>query len=127
LTDLNHEPLPAEVERQAQVVLAEPALYPMRLDPLGGVQATLGDDQQLLLAWEVTGEQQGSFPGKIYVSFGFYDEEIDDLVDVPVAVVDTHIQVVALWGSGAGSAIWIGLVSLLLWGALFVLGRVAAR
>jgi hypothetical protein len=126
LTDLEHEPLPSGTERQAQVVLAEPVLYPLRLNPLGGVQATLGDDQELLLAWEAAGEQQGSFPGKIYVSFGFFEEETDALVDVPVVVVDIHIQVVEMWGSGAGTAIWIGLVSLLLWGALFVLGRLSA-
>jgi hypothetical protein len=127
LTDLDHRPLPAGTERQAQVVLAEPALYPLRVDPPGGVQATLGDDQDLLLAWEVTGEQQGSFPGKIYVSFGFYDEGADGLVTVPVVVVDLHIQVVSLWGLGAGFAIGMGIVGLVLWGALFILGRVVAR
>jgi hypothetical protein len=125
LTDLEHEPLPTGTERQAQVVLAEPAVYPLRVDPLGGVQATLGDDQQLLLAWEVAGEQQGSFPGKIYVSFGFYDEETDALVSVPVVVVDINIQVVTLWGRGAGFAIGLGIVSLVLWGVLFVLGRLS--
>jgi hypothetical protein len=127
LTDLNPEPLPAEVERQAQIVLAEPALYPLRSDPLGGVQATIGDDQELLLAWEVAGDQQGSFPGKIYVSFGFYDEGSEAMMTIPVAVVDIHIQVVALWGRGAGFVIGLGIVSLILWGALFVLGRVVAR
>jgi hypothetical protein len=126
LTDLEHEPLPTGTERQAQVVLAEPALYPLRVDPLGGVQANLGDDQKLLLAWEVAGEQQGAFPGKIYVSFGFYDDESDALVAIPVAVVDIHIQVVTLWGRGAGLAIGLGVVSLVLWGALFVLGRLSA-
>jgi hypothetical protein len=127
LTDLKHEPLPTGIERQAQVVLAEPALYPLRSDPLGGVQATLGDDQELLLAWEVEGEQQGSFPGKIYVSFGFYDEGSDAImVTIPIAVVDIHIQVVTLWGRGAGFAIGLGIVSLVLWGALFVLGRLSA-
>lgn len=126
LTDLDHEILPAGTERQAQVVLTEPALYPLQLDPLGGVQATLGDNQDLLLTWEVTGEQQGSFPGKIYVSFGFYDEGSDALVTVPVAVVDFHIQVVELWGRGAGFAIGLGIAGLVLWGALFVLGRLSA-
>lgn len=126
LTDLEHETLTAGTERQAQVVLAEPALYPLHVDPLGGVQANLGDDQELLLAWEFAGEQQGSFPGKIYVSFGFYDEGSDALVVVPVAVVDIHIQVVALWGRGAGFAIGVGVASLVLWGALFVLGRLSA-
>jgi hypothetical protein len=126
LTDLEDKSLPTGTERQAQVVLAEPAIYPLRLVPLGGVQATLGDDQELLLAWEVAGEQQGSFPGKIYVSFGFYDEGSDALESVPVAVIDLHIQVVALWGRGAGFAIGLGIASLVLWGALFVLGRLSA-
>lgn len=126
LTDLNHEPFPAGTERQAQVIMAEPALYPLRVDPPGSVQAALGDDQKLLLAWKVTGEQQGSFPGKIYVSFGFYDEGSDALVSVPVAVVDIHIQVVALWNRSAGFAIGVGVVGLVLWGALFVLGRLSA-
>jgi hypothetical protein len=126
LTDLVHEPLPTGTERQTQIVLAEPALYPLQLDPLGGVQATLGDDQELLLAWEVESGQQGSFPGKIFVSFGFYDEGSDALVTVPMAVVDIHIQVVTLWGRGSGFAIGLGIVSLVLWGALFVLGRLSA-
>ena len=126
LTDLNPDPLPVEVERQAQVVLAEPALYPMRVDPLGGVQAALGDDQELLLSWEVEGDQQGSFPGKIYLSFGFYDEGSDALMAIPVAVVDINIQVVTLWGRAAGFAIGLGIVSMVLWGALFVLGRLSA-
>jgi hypothetical protein len=126
LTDLEHEPLPAGTERLAQAVLAEPALYPLHVDPLGGVQANLGDDQELLLTWEVAGDQQGSFPGKIYVSFGFYDDESEALVAIPVAVVDIHIQVVDLWGRGAGFAIGMGIMGLVLWGALFVLGRLSA-
>lgn len=127
LTDQDHNPRVTDQAQLAQVILVEPDLYPLRLDPLGGVQATLGDDQQLLLTWEVVGEQQGSIPGKIYVSFGFYDEASDALIAVPVAVVDLHIQVVALWGRGAGFAIAMGVVSLVLWAVFFVLGRVMAR
>ena len=126
LTDLEREPITAGTTRQAQVVLVEPALYPLEIDPMGSVQTALGDDQELLLAWEVTGGQQGSFPGKIFVSFGFYDEGADGLVSIPVAVVDLHIQVVTLWGLGAGFASGLGIVSLVLWGMLFVLGRLSA-
>jgi hypothetical protein len=62
----------------------------------------------------------------MYVSFGFIDEAQAELVAVPVAVVDLHIQVIGLWGLDSGLVIWFGLVSLVLWGALFILGRVAA-
>ncbi|MBW6467075.1 MAG: hypothetical protein K0B06_11270 [Brevefilum sp.] len=127
LTDLDHSPRTVEQNQLAQVILAEPAIYPMQIDPLGGIQAILGDDQELLLAWEVAGEEQGSFPGKIFVSFGFYDEPTEELVTVPVAVVDIYIQVVTLWGRGAGFAIGLGVVSLVLWGVLFILGRVVAK
>lgn len=124
LTDLDQEPLPAGNDRVAQVVLAEPALYPLQVSPSGGMQAALGDDQELLLTWEVVGAERGSFPGKLYLSFGFYDQALADLVAVPVAVVDIDIRVVGLWGLDAGLAIWFGIVSLALWGALFLLGRV---
>lgn len=124
LTDLDQEPSPAVDDRAAQVVLAEPALYPLQVSPSGGMQAALGDDQELLLSWQVTGEVRGSYPGKVYVSFGFYDQDLADLVAVPVAVVDIDIRLVELWGLDAGLAIWFGIVSLVLWGGLFLLGRV---
>lgn len=126
LTDLDHESTPTGKVRGLQVVLAEPSLFPLSLDPPGGVQANLGDDQELLLTWEVTGTERGSYPGKVYVSFGFYDDALVDLVEVPVAVVDLHIQVISLWGLEPGLVIWFGLLSLVLWGALFLLGRFAA-
>lgn len=121
-----HEPLPADEFRGAQVVLVEPALYPLRVDPPGSTQVNLGDEQDLVLSWAVTGDQTGSFPGKVYVSFGFYDETLEELVPVPVAVVDLNIQVIDLWGLESGMVIWFGLVGVVLWGVLFVLGRVAA-
>lgn len=127
LADLDHTP-PAQGEARAtQLVLVEPALYPLRVDPLGGMQANLGDDQELLLTWSVSGGQPGDYPGKLFVSFGFYEDAQDSIVTVPVAVVDIHIRVIDLWGLGSGLAIWFGLVSLVLWGTLFILGRVAAR
>ena len=125
LTDLDHEPIPAGETREGQVVLAEPALYPLRLDPPGSTQANIADEQDLVLFWEVTGEQPGEIPGKMFVSFGFYDEDLDELVPVPVAVVDFEIKVIDLWGLDSGLVIWLGLVGLVVWGALFVLGRVA--
>ncbi len=125
LTDLDHDPLPAGETREGQVVLAEPALYPLRLDPPGITQANLADEQDLLLTWELRAEQPGDFPGKVFVSFGFYDEALDDLIPVPVAVVDFEIRVIDLWGLDSGLAIWFGLIGLVLWGALFVLGRYA--
>ena len=116
---------PAEMDT-SQVLLAEPALFPLNVDPPGEVQANLGDDQTLLLSWAVSGDQRGAYEGKLYVSFGFFDDTEDALIAVPVAVVDLDIQVIELWGVQSGLVIWFGFVSLVLWGALFVLGRVAA-
>lgn len=126
LTDLLQEPLPEGEARASQVVLIEPALYPVPVDPPGSVQAILGDDQDLQLTWQIRGDESGTFPGKLYLSFGFFDETLNDLVEVPVAVIDLDIRVIELWGLNSGLVIWLGLAGLLLWGALFVLGRVAA-
>ncbi len=123
LVDQDQEPLPEGVERAAQVVLVEPAIFPLQVEPPGGVQANLGDDQDLTLSWQVEGQERGSYPGKIFVSFGFYDQDLAELVTVPVAVVDLHIKVIGLWGLAPGLVIWFGLVSLVVWGALFLLGR----
>jgi len=122
LTDL--DPLPAGLADESQVVLVEPALYPLRVDPPGGVQANLGDDQALELTWTVSGETAGDYAGKLYVSFGFFDDAEAVLDIVPVAVVDLQVRVVELWGLASGLVIWLGFVSLAIWGALFVLGRV---
>lgn len=126
LTDLLQNPLAVDEARASQVVLIEPALYLLPVDPPGGVQANLGDDQDLQITWQVRGEERGAYPGKLYVSFGFFDETLNDLVEVPVAVIDLDIRVIELWGLNSGLVIWLGLAGLLLWGALFVLGRVAA-
>ena len=126
LTDLDQASFPGVETRRAQIVLVEPALYPLQITPPGSMQANLGDDQELTLTWEVTGTSQGDYPGKMFVSFGFYDEAREDLVSIPVAVVDLHIRVIELWGLESGMVIWVGMVGLVLWGALFLLGRVAA-
>ena len=123
LTDLDPQTL-AESDA-SQVVLVEPGLYPLRVDPPGAIQANLGDDQTLLLTWAVTGDQHGDYSGKLYVSFGFFDAAEDALTAVPVAVIDLRIQVFELWGLAPGMVIWFGFVCLALWGGLFVLGRVA--
>ena len=134
LTDLDDMPLPGGATRSVQMVLVEPILHPLPISPPGSVQANLGDDQELLLTWEVTGASRGEFAGKMFVSFGFFhddapteDEAQQRLVAIPVAVVDLHVQVIELWGLETALVIWFGLVSLVLWGALFILGRVAAR
>jgi hypothetical protein len=38
--------------------------------------------------------------------------------------VDLQVRVVELWGLASGLVIWLGFVSLAIWGALFLLGRV---
>ena len=42
---------------------------------------------------------------------------------MPVAVVDIDLTVSALWGLESQLSLWFGLVALVLWGALFILGR----
>ncbi len=134
LTDLDTTTLPEGATRSVQMVLVEPILHPLPITPPGSMQANLGDDQELLLTWEVTGTSRGEYGGKMFVSFGFFQEDspMDDetqqaLVAIPVAVVDLHVRVIELWGLEPGLVIWFGLVSLVLWGALFILGRVAAK
>ena len=134
LTELDKTPHPEGATHSVQMVLVEPTLHPLPINPPGSMQANLGDDQELLLTWEVTGTSRGEFAGKMFVSFGFFhddapteDEAQQRLVAIPVAVVDLHVQVIELWGLETALVIWFGLVSLVLWGALFILGRVAAR
>ena len=112
--------------RETQVVLIEPSLIGLPIDPPGRMQVNLGPGQALQQRWTVDGAIAGEYPGKLVVSFGFYDEVLGDLVPVPVAVVDFSIEVVALWGLARGLVLWLGVVGLVLWGALFILGRVAA-
>jgi hypothetical protein len=106
------------------VVLIEPALVGLTLDPPGLVQTNLAAGQGLVEAWQVDARAAGDFNGKVYVSFGFYDEEQEELIAVPVAVVDVALRVTSIWGLNNQLALWIGLVALAFWGALFILGRV---
>jgi len=112
------------VDHEAQVLLVEPSLFNLMIDPPGRMQANLAPGQDLTLTWDAAGEKTGTFTGKILVSFGFYDESLDELVPVPVAVVETTVRVSALWGLERGLALWFGVVGLVFWGALFLLGRV---
>jgi len=112
-----------EGEDPTQVVLIEPTLGMMAVTPAGRLQANLAPGQALDMTWRVTGEQVGAYNGKVYLSFGFYDEAEEKLVPVPVAVVDVTIRVIALWGLQQPIALWLGFVGLVIWGVLFLLGR----
>lgn len=106
-----------------QILLVEPSLFGLPIDPPGRTQVNLARGQDLSLTWEVEAQAQGTYEGQVVIAFGFYDQDRDVLVPVPVAVVDLSIQVIDLWGQGRGLAIWFGVIGLILWGALFVTGR----
>lgn len=118
------KPTSAPAERPAQAVLVEPAIGGVALDPPGLVQTNLAAGQGLVLTWDIDPVNEGEHTGKVYVSFGFYDEAEAEQVAVPVAVVDVSVSVTSLWGLDSQLALWFGFVGLVLWGALFVLGRV---
>ena len=111
-------------DRPAQVIVVEPVISSMPIDPPGRVQASAAAGHDLELTWELTGGEEGDYEGKVAVSFAFYDEEQEALVTVPVVVVDVATRVDALWGLQANLVLWLGFVGLVLWGALFVVGRV---
>ena len=112
-----------ELDQPVQVVLVDTSLPKMSIDPPGLRQVSLHPGQEMDLIWEVSGDDTGEFPGQVIFSFGFFDEVHSDLIPVPVAVMDISIKVVSLFGLGSQMAIWFGIVSMVLWGALFVLGR----
>ena len=114
----------APEDRSTQVVLIEPALTELALDPPGLVQANPAAGQDLVETWQLDTRTAGDFSGKVYVSFGFYDEEQEELIAVPVAVVEIALRITSVWGLNNQLALWIGLVALAFWGALFILGRV---
>lgn len=113
-------------ELSVQVVLAEPVIPNLQIEPFGTVQANLGSGQELSLQWQAEGMTTGLFPGKVFIWFGFYDETEGAQIAIPVAVIDVDIQVRSLWGLDSGMAVWFGMVGLILWGVLFLLGRKAA-
>ena len=122
LTDID-DPAAEMPDQPAQVVLIEPVIPGLLVSPAGQAQAALADLQELALSWEVKAPETGEYPGKVKISFGFFDTEIDELQPVPVAVVDVQIRVIDLWGLAQGMAIWFGMVSLALWGVLLIAGR----
>ena len=111
-------------DRPVQTIVIEPVISSMPIDPAGRVQASVAAGNDLDLTWELTGGEEGDYEGKVAVSFAFYDEEQEALVTVPVVVVDVATRVDALWGLQANLVLWLGFVGLVLWGALFVVGRV---
>jgi len=125
LTEIDDGKSLPEPEQKAQVLLVEPSLITLLIEPHGTMQTNLAPGQDLDMVWAVTGTTEGEFPGKVVVSFGFYDAALADLVPVPVAIVDMTVHVTALWGLGSNLVMWFGVVSLILWGMLFLLGRVA--
>jgi hypothetical protein len=122
LTDMD-DPASLIPEQDVQVTLIEPVIPGLLVSPAGQAQAGLADQQALALSWEVQAKEADEYPGKMTVSFGFFDTEIDELQPVPVAVVDLHIKVIDLWGLAPGMAIWFGMVSLVFWGGLLITGR----
>lgn len=108
---------------RVQVVVLEPALANISLDPPGRTQGSLAGGQVLNFSWDLIPVNTGTYSGKVYVSFGFFDDTQEALVTVPVAVVDVEVQVRALWGLTANLNLWLGVVGMVIWGALFVLGR----
>ena len=112
-----------DLDQPVQVVLVETSLVKMSLDPPGLRQVSLHPGQEMDLSWAVSADAVGEFPGQVIFSFGFYDQALSDLIPVPVAVMDISIKVVSLFGLGPQMAVWFGIVSMVLWGALFVLGR----
>ena len=113
----------ALADRGAQIVLIEPVISGLTLDPPGLVQTNLSAGQGLAESWTIGTSADGEYTGKVYVSFGFYDDEVEELVAVPVAVVNIELRVSSLWGMDSQLSLWFGLVALVLWGALFILGR----
>lgn len=123
LTAVDGKESESQGDAPAQIVLIEPALGMLPVTPAGRLQVNLGQGQDLDMVWRVAGERVGNYTGKVYVSFGFYEEAADELEVVPIAVVDIAIRVTSLWGLGQPLALWLGFVGLILWGVLFLLGR----
>jgi len=94
---------------------------------MGEIQVSMGDDQTLQLLWKVKGEQSGKYAGKLYISFGFFDEPGHALMAIPVAVVDVNLRVIELRALSSGLLIWVGLLSLVLAFGLFILGKAASK
>ncbi len=116
---------PQTTGREGQIVIFEPVMSNLTLTPPGRIQTNLAAGKELDLIWDVEGEEAGETQGNLYVAFGFYDDALEEVVPVPVAVLDINTRIVSLWGLGVNLVIWLGFMGLVLWGALFVLGRLA--
>jgi hypothetical protein len=110
-------------DRPVQVVSVVPAMMSLSINPTGQIQAGVGPGQDLALDWQISGSVPGDYPGEVIVSFEFYDEAIPGMVSVPVAVVDIEVKIIRLFGLQSQMVLWFGLIGLVFWGALFVLGR----
>ncbi len=106
-----------------QIVMIEMAAKNLQIEPAGRTQYNIAPDSDLTVIRSVNASQQGEFDAKVLVSFGFYDEANNEVVPIPVAVVDIDIRVIDLWGAGSGLALWFGFVGLALWGVFFLWGR----
>jgi hypothetical protein len=103
-------------------VIVEPAFSNLSIKPSGRIQANLAPGQSLGLSWDAEGQVEGDYAGKVYISFGFFDENANEQAEIPVAVVDLNIQVKALWGLATNLVLWLGLVGVAFWGILFIIG-----
>jgi hypothetical protein len=110
-------------ERPVQVVIAEANLAGLPIEPTGGIQTAVSLGQDMTISWAVPGIQVGEFPGEVILSFGFFEEDSAEMIAVPVAVVDVQVRVISLFGLRYQMVLWFGLIGLVFWGALFVLGR----
>jgi hypothetical protein len=125
LTLTSTEQIDDSEEGEVQIVVGEPVRIGLTLTPPAATQASLAPGSDMLMTWKIFSDQSGEYPGKVIVSFGFYDELSNELALVPVVVVDTFIIISALWGMRTGLTMWLGLVGVMLWGVFFLLGRVA--
>lgn len=124
LTDLDDTPVLNEQTGNVQVLSLELDLFPLFVEPQGDLQVNIADEQDLVLEWEVVGQERGVFPGKVYLSFNFFDEARQTFTSVAVAVIDIKIEVIDLWGMKPGMVTWLGFIALLLWGVFLLLSRV---
>jgi len=122
LTPTTEADIQPEVQA-VQIVMVEVAANNLQVEPAGRTQYNIAPDSDLTVIRSVNASQQGEFDGKVLVSFGFYDEANNEVVPIPVAVVDINIRVIDLWGAGSGLALWFGFVGLALWGVFFLWGR----
>lgn len=123
LKDLSHNNISGDQSQTVQILSVEPVLHYFSIDPPGALQVTIGDEQDLALEWSVKAERQGSFLGKVYLSFVFFDDINTSLVTLPVAVLDFNIDVIDLWGMPSSFTKWLGFSFLFLWGIFLLLAK----